>query len=102
VLLIDVREASWYEQETIPGAIHMPFASLQEVLKGHPQEPNARVHERDRKAELAGCEAGGGPRRHDGRVLSDPKLEGAGLPDGARQEAVVGHETVDTTSPGDA
>jgi hypothetical protein len=49
---------------------------------------------RDWEAELAGCEAGRGPRLQDGRFLSDPKLEGAGLPDGARQEAVVGNETV--------
>jgi hypothetical protein len=38
VLLIDVREASLYEKETIPGAIHIPFASLQEALKDIPKD----------------------------------------------------------------
>ena len=38
VLLIDVREASSYEKETIPGAIHIPFASLQEALKNIPKD----------------------------------------------------------------
>ena len=38
VLLIDVREASSYEKETIPGAIHIPFANLQEALKDIPKD----------------------------------------------------------------
>jgi hypothetical protein len=46
------------------------------------------------EAELAGCEAGRGPGLQDGHFLSHPKLEGAGLHDGARQEAVVGDDTV--------
>jgi hypothetical protein len=38
VLLIDVRDAALYEKETIPGAIHIPFASLQEALKDIPKD----------------------------------------------------------------
>jgi rhodanese-related sulfurtransferase len=37
VLVIEVREASAYE-ETIPGAIHIPFANLQEALKEIPKD----------------------------------------------------------------
>ena len=38
VLLIDVRDAPSYEQETIPGAIHIPFASVQDALKDIPKD----------------------------------------------------------------
>jgi hypothetical protein len=38
VLVIEVRDASAYEKETIPGAIHMPFADLQEALKDIPKD----------------------------------------------------------------
>jgi hydroxyacylglutathione hydrolase len=38
VLVIEVRDASFYEKETIPGAIHMPFAHLQEALKEIPKD----------------------------------------------------------------
>jgi rhodanese-like protein len=38
VLVIEVRDASFYEKETIPGAIHMPFAHLQEALKDIPKD----------------------------------------------------------------
>ena len=38
VLLIDVREAPLYEKETIPGAIHIPFASVQDALKDIPKD----------------------------------------------------------------
>jgi hypothetical protein len=62
--------------------------------EGYPQGPDARVHLRDGAAELAGSEARGGPGIPDGRVLSDPKLERAGLPDGARQETVTRDEAV--------
>ena len=44
---------------------------------------------RDGKAELAGCEARRGPRIQNGRVLPHPKLEGARLRYGARQEALA-------------
>jgi rhodanese-related sulfurtransferase len=33
VLLIEVRDASWYEEGTIPGAVSVSFAGLQDVLK---------------------------------------------------------------------
>jgi hypothetical protein len=38
VLVIEVRDASFYEKETIPGAIHIPFANLQEALKDIPKD----------------------------------------------------------------
>jgi rhodanese-related sulfurtransferase len=38
VLLIEVRDASFYEQETLPGAIHIPFAQLPEALKDIPKD----------------------------------------------------------------
>jgi rhodanese-related sulfurtransferase len=38
VLVIEVRDASFYEKETIPGAIHIPFANLQEALKAIPKD----------------------------------------------------------------
>jgi Rhodanese-like domain len=38
VLVIEVRDASAYEKETIPGAIHIPFANLQEALKDIPKD----------------------------------------------------------------
>jgi 3-mercaptopyruvate sulfurtransferase SseA len=38
VLVIEVRDASAYEKETIPGAIHMPFAHLQEALQEIPKD----------------------------------------------------------------
>jgi 3-mercaptopyruvate sulfurtransferase SseA len=38
VLLIDVREAPSYEKETIPGAIHISFANLQDALKDIPKD----------------------------------------------------------------
>ena len=38
VLVIEVRDASFYEKETIPGAIHIPFANLQEALKEIPTD----------------------------------------------------------------
>jgi 3-mercaptopyruvate sulfurtransferase SseA len=38
VLLIDVRDTPLYEKETIPGAINIPFASLQEALKDIPKD----------------------------------------------------------------
>ena len=38
VLLIDVREAPLYEKETVPGAIHIPFASVQDALKDIPKD----------------------------------------------------------------
>ena len=38
LLLIDVRDASMYEKETIPGAINIPFASLQDALKDIPKD----------------------------------------------------------------
>jgi hypothetical protein len=38
VLLIDVRDAPLYEKETIPGAIHIPFASVQDALKDIPKD----------------------------------------------------------------
>jgi Rhodanese-like domain len=38
VLVIEVRDASFYEKETIPGAIHIPFANLQEALKEIPKD----------------------------------------------------------------
>jgi rhodanese-related sulfurtransferase len=36
ILLIDVRDASLYEKETIPGAINIPFAHLENALKDIP------------------------------------------------------------------
>jgi rhodanese-like protein len=38
VLVIEVREVSAYEKETIPGAIHIPFAHLQEALQDIPKD----------------------------------------------------------------
>jgi rhodanese-related sulfurtransferase len=38
VLVIEVRDASFYEKETIPCGIHMPFANLQEALKEIPKD----------------------------------------------------------------
>jgi 3-mercaptopyruvate sulfurtransferase SseA len=38
VLLIDVRDEPLYEKETIPGAIHIPFANLQDALKDIPKD----------------------------------------------------------------
>jgi hypothetical protein len=38
VLVIEVRDASSYEKETIPGAIHMPFEHLQEALQEIPKD----------------------------------------------------------------
>ena len=38
ILLIDVREASLYEKETMPGAINIPFADLQNALKDVPKD----------------------------------------------------------------
>ena len=38
VLVIEVRDASFYEKEAIPGAIHIPFASLQDALKDIPKD----------------------------------------------------------------
>jgi hypothetical protein len=38
VLVIEVRDASAYEKETISGAIHIPFAHLQEALKEIPKD----------------------------------------------------------------
>jgi 3-mercaptopyruvate sulfurtransferase SseA len=38
VLLIDVRDAALYEKETIPGAINIPFASLENALKDIPKD----------------------------------------------------------------
>jgi hypothetical protein len=38
VLVIEVRDTSAYEKETIPGAIHIPFAHLQEALKEIPKD----------------------------------------------------------------
>ena len=38
VLLIDVRDEPSYEKETIPGAIHIPFASVQDALKDIPKD----------------------------------------------------------------
>jgi 3-mercaptopyruvate sulfurtransferase SseA len=38
VLVIEVRDTSAYEKETIPGAIHIPFAHLQEALKEIPED----------------------------------------------------------------
>jgi hypothetical protein len=35
VLVIEVRDASFYEKETIPGAIHIPFAHLQDKARQH-------------------------------------------------------------------
>ena len=87
VLVIEVRDASFYEKETIPGAIHIPFASVRQPPggpEGYPQGPHARVHVRKRETELAGCEARGGPGRQGGLFLSDRKLEGGGLRDGTR------------------
>jgi Rhodanese-like domain len=38
ILVIEVRDASAYEKETIPGAIHILFAHLQETLKEIPKD----------------------------------------------------------------
>ena len=38
VLIIDVRDAALYEKETIPGAINIPFARLQDALKDIPKD----------------------------------------------------------------
>jgi 3-mercaptopyruvate sulfurtransferase SseA len=38
VLVIEVRDASFYEKETIPGAIHIPLAHLQEALQDIPKD----------------------------------------------------------------
>ena len=38
VLVIEVHDASSYEKERIPGAIHMPFAHLQEALQEIPKD----------------------------------------------------------------
>ena len=38
VLVIEVRDASVYEKERIPGAIHIPFADLPEALKEIPKD----------------------------------------------------------------
>jgi hypothetical protein len=38
VLVIEVRDASFYEKERILGAIHMPFADLQEPLQEIPKD----------------------------------------------------------------
>jgi hypothetical protein len=38
VLVIEVRDASAYEKETIPWAIHIPFADLPEALKAIPKD----------------------------------------------------------------
>jgi len=38
VLVLEVRDASFYEKERIPGAIHIPFADLQEALKDIPKD----------------------------------------------------------------
>ena len=38
VLLIEVREVSFYEKETIPGTIHIPFARIEEALKDIPKD----------------------------------------------------------------
>jgi hypothetical protein len=45
---------------------------------------------RDWEAELAGCEARRGPGIQDGHLLSNPKLERAGLHDGTWEEALAG------------
>jgi rhodanese-related sulfurtransferase len=36
--VIEVRDAAAYEKETIPGAIHIPFADLPEALKAIPKD----------------------------------------------------------------
>jgi hypothetical protein len=38
MLVIEVRDTSFYEKETIPGAIHIPFAHLQEALQEIPKD----------------------------------------------------------------
>jgi 3-mercaptopyruvate sulfurtransferase SseA len=38
VLVIEVRDTSAYEKETIPGAIHLPFAHLQDALQEIPKD----------------------------------------------------------------
>jgi rhodanese-related sulfurtransferase len=38
VMLIEVRDVSFYEKETIPGTIHIPFARLQEAMKDIPKD----------------------------------------------------------------
>jgi len=38
VLVIEVRDVSFYEKELIPGAIYIPFADLQEALKDIPKD----------------------------------------------------------------
>jgi rhodanese-like protein len=38
VLVIEVRDASFYEKERLPGAIHIPFADLPEALKEIPKD----------------------------------------------------------------
>ena len=38
VLVIEVRDVSSYEKERIPGAIHIPFADLQDALKDIPKD----------------------------------------------------------------
>jgi rhodanese-related sulfurtransferase len=38
VLVIEVREASFYEKEAIPGAIHIPLADMPEALKDIPKD----------------------------------------------------------------
>ena len=38
VLIIDVRSARSFERETIPGAVNIPFAELEERLKTIPKD----------------------------------------------------------------
>jgi hypothetical protein len=38
VLVIEVRDAAAYEKETLPGAIHIPFAHLPEALQEIPKD----------------------------------------------------------------
>ena len=76
VLLIDVREGRCTRKRRSPA---LSIFRSPEGPEGHPQGPDTRVHVRDGEAELAGCEAGRGPRLQDGRFLRS-ELEGAGLP----------------------
>jgi Rhodanese-like domain len=38
ILLIEVRDASFYEKETIPGTINIPLANLENALKDIPKD----------------------------------------------------------------
>ena len=88
VIIIDVRDQAQFAEETIKGAVHIPFADLEARLKDVAEGHDPGVHLKYRQEELAGCEARGTGRVQDSGVLSSQGVEAEGLRNGARQEII--------------